>query len=172
MVLRGLVEKGILRHSGKRPPSECTICFTSCMLSSPCDVSPRVFQKGRAFEVLVGSQTRLGQYLIFHHQWSVSTCEMTCILFYCPLCLVESNYRAPSPFLTEKGVVSILMACEIEVDILFPVDQVLGRSCLISLGTIFFVSESKQHILATLWLFQRFWCLVSGMVLTWHSNSA
>lgn len=68
---------------------------------------------------------------------------------------MESNYSAPPPFLAEKVVVSILMAWKIEVDILFPVDQVLGRSCLISLGTIFFVSESKQHILATLWLFSK-----------------
>lgn len=62
VVLRELVEKGILRHSGKRPPSECTICFTSCMLGPSCGVSPHVFQKGRTIEVLVGSQTRLGQY--------------------------------------------------------------------------------------------------------------
>lgn len=109
LVLRGLVEKGIIRHSGKRPPSECTICFTSCMLGPSCGVSPHVFQKGRTTELLVGSQTTLAQYLIFHHQGSISTCKITCILFYCPLCLVESNFRAPPQFLAEKVVVSILM---------------------------------------------------------------
>lgn len=140
------MEKGILRHSRKRPPSECTICFTSCVLGPSCSVSPHVIQKGRTIEVLVGSQTRLDQYLIFHHQGSVSTCKMTCILFYCPLCLVESNYRAPPPFLSEKVLVSILLAWKIEVDISFPVDQVLGRSCLICLGTIFSLSVKANSI--------------------------
>lgn len=140
------MEKGILTHSGKRPPSECTICFTGCMLGPTCGVSPHLFQKGRTVGVMVGSQTRLGQYLVFCHQGSASTCKMTCILFYCTLCLVESNYGAPPPFLAEKVVVSILMAWKIEVDILFPVDQVLGRSCLISLSTIFSVCVKANNI--------------------------
>lgn len=59
---------------------------------------------------------------------------------------METNYRAPHPFLAEKVVVSILVAWKIELDILFPVDQVLGRSCLISLGTIFSVSVKANNV--------------------------
>lgn len=145
LVLRGLVEKGILRHSGKRPPSECTICFTSCVLGPSCGVSPHVFQKGRTIEVLVWSQTRLGQYMIFHHQGSANTCKMTCVLFYYPLCLVESNYRAPPP--PPPGWENGGQHFDgLENWSRYFVDRVLGRSCLISLGTIFSVTMKANNV--------------------------
>lgn len=42
-----------------------------------------------------------------------------------------------------------------EVDILFPVDQVVGRSCLIGLDKFFFCECESKHTLATLWLFSK-----------------
>ena len=67
VVQGGLVEKGIHRHSGKRPPPKCTICFTSCVLGTTCGVSPHLFQEGGTVEVMVGSQARLDHYLLLYH---------------------------------------------------------------------------------------------------------
>jgi len=59
-----LVEKGIYRHSGKRPPPRCSICFATCVLGTTCEVSPHLFQEGRTVEVMVVSQASLDHYLL------------------------------------------------------------------------------------------------------------